>query len=325
MAFLPLTDEVLTNGNILEVVEFFRRSNPFAQRTWGWDTGRFVDWHWGATTLEEVASPGWYSEHCTIFRDGANIRAVFVAEYGGREGSIITPNDDPESVEYILSWLGDHRVDSAAGLSFEFSDAADWLRDIFSEYGLIENPNTGIEWEYDLGIVPRMEPVRHGFTIEYLTDDRERDYTGIAECIMQAFNVERDVLSSLRNLESNPMFRAELSIFARSPDGRIAAYCRGTVDPDSGVCGIDPVCCHPDFQRMGLSKAVVQGCFRTLREFGGQSCYIGSAPEPGPGTFLYRSLDPIGHSISSTWSLPGGIPLEIIDRSRPIVLEQSAE
>lgn len=307
MTQLPLADEALTSGNIVEVVEFFRRSNPFAERTWGWDTGRFIDWHWGAHTREEVASPGWFSEHCTIFRDGADIAAVFVAEYGGREGFIITPDDDRKSVEYILGWLVDHRVDSAVGLSLEFSDSANWLRDIFSDYGLIEKPNTGIEWEYDVSVVKRVFPVRDGFTIEYLTGDRERDYAGIAECIMRAFNVERDVLSPLRNLESNPMFRPELSVFARSPDGRVAAYCRGTVDPDSGVCGIDPVCCHPDFQRLGLSKAVVQACFRTLGELGGQLCYIGSAPDPAPGTFLYRSLGPVGRSISSTWTLPDDI------------------
>jgi ribosomal protein S18 acetylase RimI-like enzyme len=308
MTVLPLTHEVLTSGNIVEVVDFFRRSNPFAQRTWGWDTGRFVDWHWGANTLEEVANPGWFSQHCTIFRDGSDIHAVFVAEYGGREGSIVTGDPDPQSVGYILGWLVEHRVDSAVGLSFEFSDSAGWLRDIFNENGLIEEPNTGIEWEYDVRVVPRVLPVRDGFTIESLTGDREHDYTGIAECIMQAFNVEWDVLSSLRNLEANPMFRPELSVFARSLDGRIAAYCRGTVDPDSGVCGIDPVCCHPDFQRLGLSKAVVQACFRTLGELGGQLCYIGSAPDPAPGTFLYRSLGPVGQSISSTWSLPDKVP-----------------
>ena len=92
-------------------------------------------------------------------------------------------------------------------------------------------------------------------------------------------------------------------VIARSPEGRIAAYCRGTVDPDSGVCGIDPVVCHPDFQRMGLSKALVHTCFRTQRALGGRFSYIGSAPEPAPGTYLYRSLGPSSRTATRTWSL----------------------
>lgn len=33
-----LTDDVLD-----EAVQFIRSANPFAQQTWGWDAGRFVD------------------------------------------------------------------------------------------------------------------------------------------------------------------------------------------------------------------------------------------------------------------------------------------
>ncbi len=100
------------------------------------------------------------------------------------------------------------------------------------------------------------------------------------------------------------MFRPELSVFARSPDGRIAAYCRGTVNPDNGVCGIDPVCTHPDYRGMGLAKAVVHACFRRQRGLGGRYCYIGSAPEPALSTFLYRSLGPVGRTVTCAWSRP---------------------
>ena len=74
----------------------------------------------------------------------------------------------------------------------------------------------------------------------------------------------------------------------------------------NGVCGIDPVCTHPDFQRLGLGRAVVQRCFANQRAVGGQFSYIGSQPEPAPGTFLYRSLGPKSRTVSSAWTYDFG-------------------
>ena len=150
--------------------------------------------------------------------------------------------------------------------------------------GLVEEQATGHEWEYDLGVAAVPPTIPEGFVVESLSNEQAADYPGIAECIRAAFNAQHDVEAALISLQSNPMFRSELSIVARSSEGRIAAYCRGTVDPVNGVCGIDPVCCHPDYQRMGLSKAVVRTCFGRQRDLGGRFCYIGSAPEPAMTT-----------------------------------------
>ena len=302
---MPMSrSEPLTSRNLDEVVEFFHRSNPFAQKTWGWDSGRFIDWRWGSNTLREATSPGWFSKNCRVFRHDGLIRAVFVAEYGHEDVCVITGGEDPEVVRVVLDWLDESRVGSGIGISFEFSDTAEWLRGVFRAAGLRERAGTGNEWEYDLGRLPGSLRVPEGFTIESLTDDRSEDRAGIAECVRTAFNATHDVQAALRSLEENPMFRPDLSVFARSPDGRIAAYCRGTVNPINGVCSIDPVCCHPDYQRMGLSKAVVQSCFLRQAALGGRYCYIGSASEPAPSTFLYRSLGPTTKTVDCTWSRP---------------------
>jgi GNAT superfamily N-acetyltransferase len=297
---MDLVDEPLDLANLNEVVDFFRDANPFAQMTWGWDTGRFVDWHWGALSTAEMSDHGWQSEHCNVYREDSVIRAVHVAEYKGRDVALITRDEDPEAVAYCLDRLLNDRSDSIPDVRLEFSTTSEWLRGVCATAGLVEKPNTGCEWEFDLACQTDIPTVPDGFTIEYPVDDR--DLEGIAECIRQAFGSERDIIGSLRRLEANPMFEPELQVFARAPSGQIAAYCRGTVDPVNGVCGIDPVCTHPEFQSMGLGKAVVRKCFANQRELGGRSCYIGSAPEPAPGTFLYRSLGPVGIAVSSMWT-----------------------
>ena len=74
--------EPLGRANLHEVFEFVRSANPFVQYTCGWDAGRFVDWRWGSSPAFEAAEPNWMARHCTIYRDGAEIAAVSIAEYG---------------------------------------------------------------------------------------------------------------------------------------------------------------------------------------------------------------------------------------------------
>ena len=301
---MRLIEGPLTDDNLSEVLEFVRASNPTAQQTWGWDGGRFVDWRWGSNTKTEAENPGWFAEHGRVFRLGGEVVALALSEYGGDEVCILTTTPNREIVGAVIDALDARRSDGGVGLQFTVSESASWLVPVFERFGFVEMPRTAIEWEYPLAEMTNSSKLPEGFTVETLPDERSDDYAGIAECIKRAFDTERDVRATLVSLEANPMFLPELSIFIRSPEGRVAAYCRGTVDPVNGVSAIDPVCTHPDFGRMGLGKAVVQACFRTQRDLGGRFSYIGSAPEPAPSTNLYRSLGPSSRNDFSTWSRP---------------------
>ena len=299
---MRLTQEPLTDDNLSDVLEFVRAANPTAQQTWGWDGGRFVDWRWGSNTKAEAANPGWFAEHGRVFRYDGDIAALSLAEYGGDEVCILTTTPDREIVGAVIEALDARRSDDGVGLRLTVSESATWLVPVFEQFGFTETPRTSIEWEYLLADMPDTSKLPEGFTVETLSYEQGVDYAGIAECIKRAFDTDRDVQATLVSLEANPMFRPDLSVFVRSPDGRVAAYCRGTVDPLNGVAAIDPVCTHPDFGRMGLGKAVVQACFRAQRDLGGRFSYIGSAPEPAPSTNLYRSLGPSSRNDFSTWS-----------------------
>ena len=301
---MTLHEEPLTDETLDEVVAFFRRSNPFAQKALGWDTGRFMDFRWANNAVRAAADPGWFGRYCRVFRDGDGIRAVTVAQDGGDAEFIITSGEDRIAVEHVLPRLIELHRERGTVPAFEISDTAEWLRETFAAAGLTEQKMTGHEWEYDLASLPELAAVAAGFTVETLEGavDRAAVYAGISDCFGKAFDRDEDGVPALLSVEQNPMFRPELSVFALSPEGTVVAYCRGTADPDNGVCGIDPVCTHPDFQRLGLGRAVVQRCFANQRALGGSFSYIGSLPEPAPGTFLYRSLGPKSRTGSSTWS-----------------------
>jgi ribosomal protein S18 acetylase RimI-like enzyme len=121
-----------------------------------------------------------------------------------------------------------------------------------------------------------------------------------------AFGRKGDRIAMLRSIASNPAYRLELDVVARSADCRIASCCRGTVDTESGVGSIDPVATHPDFQGNGLGRAIVLSCFAAQARLGGREIYIGSGPEGSPGSRLYRKLNPVSKISYSEWSRPAG-------------------
>lgn len=296
-----LHEEALTGDGVDEVIQFVRDANPFAQHTWGWDTGRFIDWRWGSNIIRAEGNPAWFGDACRIFRDGSRIRAVSIAEYGDQAECIITTREDPGVVAHVLGILiGRHR-ERGIEIALEFASRAEWMREVSRDAGLSEKIETGCEWEYDLTAVDTKVAVPDDFAIDSLGDSPHTSRASLAECIQRAFDTPRDLEGVLLNIEDNPIFRPDLSVFARSPEGAIAAYCRGTVDPGNGVCGIDPICTHPDYQKLGLGKAVVRTLFARLRDAGGEFAYIGSAPPPAPGTFLYQSLGPSDLAIACEW------------------------
>jgi ribosomal protein S18 acetylase RimI-like enzyme len=306
--YIVLTSEPLTDDNLTGVFEFVRGCNPFAQPTWGWDTGRFVDWRWGSNTEHEQKRPGWFATHGRVFLVEGTIRAVRIAESGVRDVCIITARPDPELVATVLADLIAERTKGDVGMNLDVLDTPQWLETVLLESGLTPQRDTGHEWEYDLARTDMVFTLPQGFEMEDLTTGPDDAYHGIASCIAAAFGADYDIVAGLRSLEDNPLYRPELSCYVRAPGGRIAAYCRGTVDPTNGVGGIDPVCTHPDFQRLGLGKAVVRACFSTQRELGGRFIYIGSAAEPAAGTRLYRALGPSRRSDYVSWSRPSTHP-----------------
>lgn len=76
-----------------------------------------------------------------------------------------------------------------------------------------------------------------------------------------------------------------LDLVAVAPDGRLAAYCVGTIShSQNALTGrkdgyTDPVATHPDFQRRGLCRALLYATMRLLQERGIQTARLGTSQE----------------------------------------------
>ncbi|MDJ0771670.1 MAG: hypothetical protein QNJ12_22985, partial [Ilumatobacter sp.] len=177
----PLTDDVLD-----EAVVFIRSANPFAQHTWGWDAGRFIDFRWGGNTLRDGAEPGFFGRHGTVVRRGGEVVALVLAEEGGDDHCILTARDDPNLLDWALQDLLDRRAGQRVVLLP--SDDAAWVHEVIGRHGFVQGEAAGLEWGYDLGDVP--EPVEpEGFVVESIRGPE--DYAGIDRCLADAFGGDR--------------------------------------------------------------------------------------------------------------------------------------
>lgn len=296
------TTDPLVDRHLDEAIDFLRAANPFAERTWGWETGRFIDWRWGGNTVRNQAEPGFFGRHGTVVRRDDAIAALVIAEYGGDDHCILTATEDVDLVKAALTELLDRK--KGERITLIPSDEAAWIHEVLTEQGFVQGDVSELGWGYDLTSLDEVPAPPEGFVIDTLSG--EVDFAELSRCLEGSFGGNRDRVPILRSLAANPMFRPELNIVARFGDGRIAAYCRGTVDPDSGVGSIDPVATHPDFQRRGLGAAIVRACFAAQAQLGGRESYIGSAPEGSAGSRLYRSLSPVSMTSYSEWSQPSG-------------------
>jgi len=297
---MSITTQSLTDEHLDDAIRFLRSANPFAEHTWGWETGRFLDWRWGGNILRDRAEPGFFARNGTVIGRNNDVAALVIAERGAEDHCILTATDDAELFDVALAWLLEKREGEPT--IFYPSDNATWLHEVLAAQRFAKGAVEEVGWGYDLTQLDDLPPAPDAFVIDHVAGDS--DYPEIARCLKGAFGGEGDRIAVLRSLASNPSYRPELNVVARSADDRIASYCRGTVDPDSGVGSIDPVATHPDFQGNGLGRAVVSACFAAQARLGGKETYIGSGPEGSAGSRLYRKLGPVSKISYSEWSTP---------------------
>ena len=297
---MDITTQPMIDDQLNDAMQFLRSANPFVAQTWGWDTGRLVDWRWAGNILRDRTEPGFFGRSGTVVRRNNEIVALVIAERGGDDHCILTATDDSELFDRVLAWLLEKR--EGRSTIFYPSDEAAWIHDVLVAHGFRKGEVEEVVWGYDLTQLGELPPPPASFVVDHVSS--ESDYPEVARCLAGAFGGEGDRIAMLRSLAGNPEYRPELNVVARSADGRIASYCRGTVDAGSGVASIDPVATHPDFQGNGLGRAIVLACFAAQARLGGRESYIVSGPEGSAGSRLYRKLNPVSKVSYSEWSRP---------------------
>ena len=87
-----------------------------------------------------------------------------------------------------------------------------------------------------------------------------------------------------------PGYHRDLDIVAVAPDGVIAAYVNGWIDPVSRIGDFGPVGARPAYRRQGLTRAVLFEGLRRMRAHGMNRMCVSTGVSNTPARRLYESV-----------------------------------
>jgi ribosomal protein S18 acetylase RimI-like enzyme len=159
-----------------------------------------------------------------------------------------------------------------------------------AELGLSEAPEPGyVHWCGRLDELELTAPeLPDGYALGTIRTDA--DIADRVEAGRAAFIGSTQTVEKYRFCRSTPLYRPALDTILRAPDGSVAAFALGWLDPLTGGVELEPVGVRPDHQRKGLGRAVCRATLRTAGSLGGEKVVI-AAETTNPGAMaLYASL-----------------------------------
>lgn len=87
-----------------------------------------------------------------------------------------------------------------------------------------------------------------------------------------------------------PGYHRDLDVVAVMPDGVIAAYVNGWIDPINCIGDFGPVGAMPAYRRQGLTRAVLLECLRRMQALGMQRVSVSTGVSNVPAIRLYESV-----------------------------------
>jgi mycothiol synthase len=100
-------------------------------------------------------------------------------------------------------------------------------------------------------------------------------------------NVSDDDYAAFMRL---PGYHRDLDIVAVAPDGVIAAYVNGWIDPVNRIGDFGPVGARPAYRRQGLTRAVLLECSRRMQAYGMNRASVSTGVSNTPALRLYESV-----------------------------------
>lgn len=225
-------------------------------RLW-FEGSRAVAWSWHEPP--ELETHVWSGD---LDRDTAIFRAIVQAavdEADGGEVSAFAADGDPASIGVLT------------GLGFrpEGRRLSQWQR----------NASDG-----------PLEPVRlpDGYRIRGLTGGTE--FAARVALHRAAFPTSRLTAEKYARLLTVPHYRLEDDLVVEAPDGTLAAFALGWLDPVGRVAEFEPVGTDPQHQRRGLSRAVVTAGLARFFDAGARTVQVYADASEAAAEALYASI-----------------------------------
>lgn len=136
--------------------------------------------------------------------------------------------------------------------------------------------------------LPARAPIPEGFVVRPLAGMKEVDaYVALHRTAFGSTNMT--VPWRQRTLEM-PEHIHDLDLVIAAADGQLAAFCICWLHPNRRAAQIEPLGVHPDFQQLGLGRAILVEALERARAHGAEAAIVESYADNDPARHLYESV-----------------------------------
>ena len=190
-------------------------------------------------------------------------------------------------------------VDSGLDAACRIEDTA--RIDFFKRYGFLPLPDRTVRMIRPLNELIAKPELPAGFQIRSVRGESEVE--ALVELHRAAFDSENMTVAERLAMMHTPEYDPTLDLVAAAPDGRLAAFCMGSISAQENTLSgrkdgyTDPVGTRPDFQRLGLARALLLTGLRLLQQRGIETARLGTS---GENEAMQRAAYSVGFHLEYT-------------------------
>jgi GNAT superfamily N-acetyltransferase len=159
-------------------------------------------------------------------------------------------------------------------------------------HGFRQTKDTNVAMTRSLSEPIREPELPHGFAIRPIKGTEEAE--AVATMHRAAFGTEYMTTENRLIIMNTSGYDPTLDLLAIAPNGTIGAYCTCSVNDQTRIGMTDPVATHPDYQRMGLARALLLTGMRRLKERGMESAHLGTS---GDNIAMQKTAESVGFTV----------------------------
>ncbi len=134
-------------------------------------------------------------------------------------------------------------------------------------------------------------PLPPGFQVRALAESGEISTRANAEReVWRQWSVGKVSDDDYARLMRLPGYHRDLDVLAVTPDGVVASYVNGWIDPVNRIGDFGPVGALPAFRRQGLTRAVLLECMRRMKAYGMDRVSVSTGETNTPARGLYEGV-----------------------------------
>lgn len=211
------------------------------------------------------------------FVDGGNNLSFDIAD-GYRSEQL-----EQEIVDWGLACVKQRNADTGKDLTLDASCSADDLEQLrfLEKFGFVRETIRSLKYSRPLNVPIEEFPFPPGFSLRSVTGENEVD--ALVALHRAAFGTENMTIEERLAIMRAPAYVPELDFVIVAPNGELSAFCIcGFEEDDEQIGYTDPIGTHPNYQRLGLGKAIVSAGLRAIQSRGATIAKVGTSSTNTP-------------------------------------------